>query len=340
MTENLTFLPMPVRVAPEREQRLKAAERRLQYFMPFLDEQLHGIFPNDLILLGAPTGMGKTDFALNIAASNAARGKVVAYFALEAEPLELERRMKYRRLLGMAWADFHNLGIVTPGLEECSFGRWMAGLCEDTLGQYDQRANQYLLEKHSKLRTLYRGREFTAENLTAAIRKVHEGVDLIVVDHLHYVDPGEGRDENAGLGDTTKAVRDIALEVGKPVLLVAHLRKRDGRAKQITATLDDFHGSSNITKIATQVITLDRAWSVKSPKWFYSPTFVSVLKDRRDGSNGITGVAYYDKRSQRYKQEYTAGRLEGGPGGQTWTECELGNYPKWARSHVPMEKIA
>ena len=79
-------------------------------------------------------------------------------------------------------------------------------------------------------------------------------VDLIVVDHLHYVDGDDDENEHKSLGDTVKAIRDVSLRIGRPIVLIAHLRKRDARAKQLVATLDDFHGSSNVVKICTQAI--------------------------------------------------------------------------------------
>jgi len=279
-------------------------------------------------------GMGKTDIALSIAAYNASRKKRVAYFALEAEPLELERRMKFRRILRLLF-DSRRESRDLSGTEDVTYGRWMAGLCEEITKPFAQLANQWMLETISTLETLYRGKHFTADNLASVIRSTHERFDLIVIDHLHYIDAADGMDENRALAETTKTLRDVALEIGKPVLLVAHLRKKDSRSKKLISEADDFHGSSNVTKIATQVITLDRAWNVEAPRWWYAPTFMSVVKERRDGADGYVAVMQYDKRKRTYSRDYTIGRI----GEQGWEAVEQGQQPRWATSHTRMEAI-
>ena len=61
------------------------------YFgIKYLDAALHGIKPNDLILIGASSGAGKTELCTHIAKTNAKLGKRVRYIALEAEKNEIE----------------------------------------------------------------------------------------------------------------------------------------------------------------------------------------------------------------------------------------------------------
>ena len=79
-----SFSRSPDRLDGELEERLAEAERALKYHHAFLDDYLRAILPADLILIGAPTGLGKTDLALNIATTNALLGKRVHYFALAA----------------------------------------------------------------------------------------------------------------------------------------------------------------------------------------------------------------------------------------------------------------
>lgn len=327
--EMVDFLTMPARVAEERASRHYQADRALNYQLRFLDDCIRAILPHDLVLLGAPTGMGKTDMALAIAMATAMRERRVAYFALEAEPLELERRTKFSWLSREAFSrNLQRRGAL-------NYTDWLLGRCDDIVGALDQEANQWMLSKLGGLRTFYRGQHFDAEDLQRAIETVHPYVDLIVVDHLHYVDATEDEDEHRSLGNTTKTVRDVSLRIGKPILLVAHLRKRDPRTRQLVPTLDDFHGSSNITKIATQVITIERASCIEAPKWFLSPTFMSVLKDRRAGVTGLVALTQFDRRSRQYSDEYTLGRLV--KGGTEWEQIKPGDTPEWATGHRQME---
>jgi hypothetical protein len=323
------FLPMPARLAGERDRRAFAAARAMSYHLRFLDDYLRAILPHDLILLGAPSGAGKTDMALAIALSCAMNEHRVAYFALEAEPDELERRTKYSWLSRTA----HARGLTKRG--DLNYTDWLLNRCDDVVGDIDAEADQWMLEKLGGLRTFYRGRHFDASNLANAIDAVYEYVDMIIVDHLHYVDADEDQDEHRALGDTMKRVRDVSLRIGKPILLVAHLRKKDPRAKQLVPDLEEFHGSSNITKIATQVISIAPATPIERPKWWLAPTFMSVPKDRRSGKCPLVALTWFDVRTRTYADEYTLGRLI--RGGTEWEQLKLSDRPGWAHGHKQME---
>jgi hypothetical protein len=310
MTLPKEFATMPARLHRERERRVAQAAKALQYYNPFLDDCLRAILPNDLILLGAPTGLGKTDLALSIALSNAMHERRVAYFALEAEEMELERRVKFAWLCNEAYR--RNI----PRKGELNYSDWYLGRCEDIIGpDLDREADQHFLSNLGGMWTFYRGQRFDRGDLKKNVEAVHPLVELIVIDHLHYVDADDEENEHRALGDTTKTIRDLALVIGKPVLLVAHLRKKDGRSKALIPSIDDFHGSSNITKICTQAITLGRATGVELPdlKWWQAPTFMSVLKDRRAGAPPFVALTMFDKRTRRYDDTYTLGRLINSP---------------------------
>lgn len=322
-----SFDSMANRVVGELEGRLANAKRSLKYNNGFLDDILRGMLPHDLVLLGAPTGMGKTDLALNIATSNATQDKRVAYFALEAEPQELERRTKFALLSHEVHAE------RSERASDMNYTDWMRGDCEAICGHLNSQVENKMLRQLSGLHTYYRGEKFDQHNLHDEVMKAAVWADLIVVDHLHYIDTDTSESETKGLGDVVKTVRDLSLRIGRPVLLIAHLRKRDGRDKQILATIDDFHGSSNITKICTQAIVIEKARCVKPLKWHQAPTFMTVLKDRRGGITGLVALCHFDVRTKSYSNSYTLGRLV--KGGTDWEPLGLmDTAPRWAKHHV------
>lgn len=325
------FHSMPTRVASERTERLELAKHALAYQIAFLDDCLRAILPHDLVLIGAPTGLGKTEMSLGIAMANAVTGKRVAYFALEAEENELERRTKYKHIVATARRR------SVPGCMEINYSDWLLGRCEEIIGSIDHEANQFMLSRLSGLRTYYRGQHFDQADLRREVELVHAEVDLIIIDHLHYIDFDDDASEAKAVGDTVKAIRDVSLRIGKPVILVAHLRKKNHFSKQLVPTIDDFHGSSNITKICTQAITIERAPSVEIPdlKWWQAPTFMSILKDRRLGAPPYVALLMFDKRSGSYDQKYTLGRLT--DGGSKWEQVVPGDAPSWAKNHRPLE---
>lgn len=319
------FKPFASRIYGEAERRLDMAARAIRYHLGFLDDCLRGILPHDLILIGAPTGIGKTDMALNIAASNAMHGKRVHYFALEAEPDELERRTKFALLSRRMYAARH------PMADAMNYADWLLGRCEEFCAVHNEDVERECADKLRTLHTFYRGAHFGPEDLAREVFTVHDASDLIVIDHLHYIDASDNEDEHRALGDTVKTIRDISLRIGKPVILIAHLRKRDQRAKQLVATIDDFHGSSNITKICTQAIALEHAYDIEPTKWYLAPTFITVLKDRRAGAPRVVALADFDRRTKGYATPYTLGRIESG----RWEELPMGSVPSWAKHHRP-----
>ncbi len=324
-----SFRTMPVRVAGELSERVQNAERALRYHHPFLDDCLRALLPNDLVLLGAPTGLGKTDLALNIAATNAMLGRHVHYFALEAEPRELERRTKFAMLSNLAHDSRH------PQAGELNYADWLLARCEHICEQFNGQIERHMQRKLGTLWTYYRGQVFGAKDLQRQIMDVHETTDLIVIDHLHYIDYDADEQETRAVGDVVKTIRDVSLRIGKPVILIAHLRKREQGSRRLIATLDDFHGSSNIVKICTQAITIERCHVVDAPKWYLAPTFMSVLKDRRAGAPPFVALTNFDRRKKSYEATYTLGKLT--KGGSEWQQLEINDRPSWAHNHKALE---
>ncbi len=322
----------------EREERARDGKQKLAYGMEFLDDHLRGIFPHDLVLIGAPSGIGKTEIALSIASHNASRGKRVTYLALEAEPRELERRIKFRLMARLAW-DERNRQLRTgkhisgvPFLADLDYAMWRGNEHSAFVDGFDLEAEAMVNETLRTLSTFYRGKHFNAEDLAKVIREQADKTDLVVVDHLHYVDAMDSSDDNTAISETTKSLRTVALEVGKPVIAIAHLRKKDSRSAMLTPSIDDFHGSSNLTKIATQVVTIDRATWIEQPSTTVSPTAFSVVKDRRGGARRLVALTMFDLTRNTYLPGYTLGRAEAGK----WKPLETSQLPHWARNHRAM----
>ncbi|MBV8760126.1 MAG: AAA family ATPase [Deltaproteobacteria bacterium] len=322
------FRTAPTRIAGERDRRLALAARALLYHHAFLDDLLRGLQPHDLVLLGAETGAGKTELGTAVARANAMAGKRVYYFALEAEPDEIERRSKYAIIAELA----EKAGDARRS--ELNYPDWLVGNCEDICERYNARADQLIAEKLSKLHTYYRGANFGHADIQRMFERIRGHAELVVLDHLHYVDI-EDENEHRGFKATVKLIRELALSAGVPVILIAHLRKRDQRARQVVPHIEDFHGSSDIIKICTQVVQLAPAHILESPKWFYAPTFVHVPKDRRGGATGFVACCYFDRRFRAYAPHYTLGRLTSG--GTDWEPIRPGDAPRWARRHRDME---
>jgi replicative DNA helicase len=322
----LAFEPATQRLAGEKVERTELGMRALPYNHAFLDDYLRCIMPNDLVLLGAETGAGKTELARWIAASNAIAGKRVYYFALEAEPREIERRTKYSIIAELVFQ--HHIRI--PG--GLNYIDWYRGMLERYLHEVDAEADRIFAEKYQTLHTYYRGSSFSHEHIRKLFLAYQDQADLFILDHLHYVDI-EDDNENRGFKQLVKTIRDISIAIGRPVILVAHLRKSDRRQKQIVPHREDFHGSSDIIKIATDIILIAPALAQPSNRDGIANTFFSVQKAREAGATRLVALSAFDRRTRQYAGHYTLG-YETKPG--EWEALGTAEVPSWAHRHEPL----
>jgi hypothetical protein len=316
------------RVDSEREERTALGRNRLSFGVHFLDVALKGIFANDLILLGAKTGRGKTHLATLIAMTNAAKGKHVFYFALEAEKKEIERRQKFTLLSEMVRAGC----AATRNWERAdrmNYLDWYAGDLEDITGPYEASVSEAIGKKYATLHTYYREQDFYAEHFEALVMQHQAEADLFILDHLHYVD-SEDPNDNRGYKTIVKKVRDTALRIGKPVVVIAHLRKSDRRSGRLVPDEEDFHGTSDVPKMATKIVLLAPAFDYDSGDPHLWPTYISPAKCRPDGSRTrYVGRVLFDQRTGKYLDDYEIGTMTADA-----TKFEIADarkIPRWAR---------
>jgi replicative DNA helicase len=324
--EQPKFIAAPDRLAGEREERIELGRRTLSFGVKFLDNALGGILPRDVVLLGAKTGVGKTALATSIALQNAVAGKRVHYFALEAEEREIERRMKFQLVASL----YFQSGAYAK--TEIRYLDWYKGKLDDVLGPFEDRADTALRKGLGNLKTFYRERSFTSDDFARKLEQIKTETDLVVLDHLHYVDSDDDN-ENRGYKRTVKQVRDAAIESGKPVILVAHVRKGDRRYEPLVPTVEDFHGSSDIPKIATKAAMIAPAYDQPNQLPYLWNTYIQVAKCRLDGAvTRYVGLAVFNSRLNVYENDYTLGRLT--EGGKKFEPVDASDLPGWAKQTV------
>lgn len=316
------FKSVAERIAAERTKRLELAGRVLTFGVRFLDVALGGIFPNDLVILGAKTGRGKTALATRIALRNAAQGKRVHYFALEAEEDEIERRMKFSLL-----AEWFRERRNYDALRRLNYLDWYSGKCDEDTAKIEPLVDEMIGSKYRTLRTFYRSADFYAEHFEQLAKQVQDESDLLILDHLHYVDSDDAN-ENAGYKRIVKKIRDTALDAGKPVLVVAHLRKSSSnRMAEPVPGIEDFHGTSDVPKIATKAIILAPAPSEPGGDPNLCPTYIAPVKCRADGSRTrYVGRCLFDVRRGAYDDEYDLGQIDG----DDFVKVDEQYRPRWA----------
>lgn len=273
----------------------------LSFGVNYLDRATGGIYPNDIVTIGARSGVGKSEFATHIAIHNVLNGKRVHFFALEAEECEVERRIKYKLLADKYFTD----GSIYQRDAKLSYASWYAGLHDATFEKYEKEVAEEFEKKFSNLHTIYRTNSFGIKEFEQALLSIQHETDLVIVDHLNYFDFDDDN-ENKALTDIVKRIRDLALLSCKPIVLVTHVRKKDRKDQSILPDIEDIHGTSNVSKIATKIIMLGPGKET-SQKFKYS-TYFRVAKNRINGSvSRYVARSDFDIRSNSYDQEFQIG---------------------------------
>lgn len=304
----------------------KNARAGLRRFgIQFLDDALVGITPSDLVLLGAPSGVGKTQLCCSIALANMQDGKRVHFMALEAEEFEIERRLKYQ-ILSHRFFEAKKRGIAPPGIR-LSYDKWVLGDFVNELTEFELEAAKLLERDYQNLFLFYKQDRFSLPDLIENVVANADESDLFIIDHVHYFDLDDDN-ENRAMREIAKTVRSLALEERKPIILVAHLRKRDRQNEELVPGIDEFHGSSDLTKIATKVITIAPGGRTKDGCF---ETFFRIPKNRMNG--GVTrfiGRVMFDPRKNAYESTYKVGR-SGLTKKTGFEELAHDLSPEWAR---------
>lgn len=253
-------------------------EKPLTFANKFLDMAFRGIFKDDLILFGAPTGVGKTQFSTNIAVQNVMQGKRVHFIALESSIGEINNRIRYANLANFYFMD----GDRQYTDRKLNFPDWLLGRFDGALAKYLPQAKA-AQEELKNLHIHYGSNSFTVTDLLKLAADVAGETDLIIVDHVHYFDLNDHKNENTGLKEIAQSARNITQNLEAPMLLIGHMRKKDKRSPEICPSMDEFHGSSDLSKIATKVVTMSGGPMVpgESTK---SYSYLRILKNRFDGS--------------------------------------------------------
>lgn len=287
----------------EYEARQREQGKIMCFGVEYLDHATRGIFPDDLVLLGAPSGMGKTQLCCIIALANMNRGHKVHYIALEASRYEIERRLKYPMICERYYKAPFKKGKL-------SYADWLAGKFSKELEAIEVEVAFDFEAKYKNLFLFYKQERFDAQKLVEAVSYASSETDLIIVDHVHYFD-WDDESDNRAIKNIAITARDLALEQGKPIILVAHLRKRDRHNDELCAGLDEFHGSSELTKVATKVITI--APGMPNADGLYE-TYFRVAKNRIDSQpTRYVAREWFDPKGGGYAPN----RYEIGPANQS-----------------------
>ena len=292
------FIGFGKSIQTERVKRLVKVQDSVPYGIDFLDDTFRTIDRDDLILIGAYSGAGKTELVSEIGMKATIEGRRVGFFPLEAAEGEIEARIKFKAV-SSAWAEHGGKTIL-------DYHSWVDGVYDQLLDTIERKIDQKL-GMYNGLQLFYRHKKFTIHDFRKIFNKHAEKFDLIIVDHLHYFDI-DGDNENRAYKQMMMEIRDLVLVHNVPVILVAHLRKKASpRGNPLLPTLDDFHGSSDIAKICTKAFVMAGGQALGANRY---ATYGQVVKCRKNGSLGkYVGQMVWNTKYNQFEEGYKLGKL-------------------------------
>ena len=262
-----------------------------------LDETLSGFQPSDMIVLAARPSVGKTAFALNIAANLAIREhKSVLLFSLEMAKMQLTQRLlcmqgriNSRRLQTgyLARREFPKLTTAASQLQSAPI-------------YIDDSAGINILELRSKTR-----------------RHVSQyDLDLIVIDYLQLMrghsTQRAARFENrqTEIAEISRSIKELARELRIPILALSQLNREADREEGGGPRLSQLRESGAIEQDADVVIMMSRLADYKrgkrsadetpAPDPILEKTVIMNVAKQRNGPTGKFRLLF-DKDIQRFE---------------------------------------
>jgi replicative DNA helicase len=248
--------------------------RTLPSSFTMLDHHIFGLNPSDLILIAGRPGMGKTAFALNIAAGAAKLrpDKDIVIFSLEMSRLQLVTRL-----------------ISTEARVDSKQMR------EGQIYNEDWTRIREGVEILSRLRMYFDdGTGVSIGEMKAKLRRV-KNLGLIVIDYLQLMSTGR-KDGNRSLevGEITRGLKLMAKEFDVPIILASQLsRAASQRGKgEKRPLLTDLRDSGTIEQDADIVIFLHREGYHDNPEAANDPNFnpnkcECIIAKNRQGETGV-----------------------------------------------------
>ncbi len=258
-------------------------EKIISFGYDWLDEQLTGIFPGELVIVGSETGCGKTTFCTNIIYKTSNKHKCAVYAledrledygikALYFKLGKIKKRYEGVNAVNYDWNDYRR-NVIT----------------DDKFVQYLNEAKKELANSNivfAKVDTM-----MNIDLLEALIEEQSkQGVKLFLIDHLHYFDLTGGDDSKADYIEKIMVrIRTLQRRTNAAIIMIVHYKKLYGKKP----TLDSFKDSISIVQNANYVINLwrDRTVDKKEKDTQYKTNFY-IPKARNPNGEGMIEVEF------------------------------------------------
>ncbi|MBQ8568590.1 MAG: replicative DNA helicase [Oscillospiraceae bacterium] len=237
-----------------------------------LDNVISGLNKSDLIILAARPGMGKTSFALNVAA-NVCRNtadKEVVVFSLEMSKEQLVTRM----LSAESLVDSDHLikgNITNADWEKLAGGANRMSMMNLYL---DDTAGITVVQMKAKLRRL-------------------KNVGLVVIDYLQLMNSGKKAESRVNeISEITRQLKLMAKELNVPVITLSQLSRSVESRPDKRPQLSDLRESGSIEQDADIVLFLYRDGYYNKDKTEDVNLAECIVSKNRHGETGTVNLRW------------------------------------------------
>lgn len=306
-----------------------------------LNDPLIAIAKDELVVIGADTGSGKSTLGLQLAQHNSKKGKKVALYYLEGGHLEAIARMKWKDICEEYYKNYKGAGI------EMDYRKW-------SLNKFNSQEEEYILKEiedkqYKKWKDVYKDnlmiykieRDFTKEKLLMSILSFHDllvkndsgnlDLDLIVIDHLQYFSLTRPEREIFEITEILREVKTMTEKWHVPVVLISHLRKKS-KDRGLPGN-EDFYGTSNISKIANTAIIVSSCTKEEDIKNNIYVTALRITKSRIGLRQNYCMLVKYFLNESRYDDKYLLCKLDNFGNILNEEGLDYEELPKWAKEN-------
>jgi len=247
-----------------------------------IDRILHGLQPENLIILAARPGMGKTALSLGMARNVATQtGRPVVFFSMEMGTLELTKRM----LAMEARVDAERLW--TAKLSEPDWGKisHAVGRLAEAQLFIDDNPHCTVMEMRAKARRL---------------RARYGDLGLVVVDYIQLMSPSSTkRSENrqVEVSEMSRGLKILARELECPVVALSQLNRQLEYRTDKRPMLADLRESGGLEQDADIVMFIYRD-EVYNPESDDRGKAEVIIAKHRNGATGKAELAFLPQRAE------------------------------------------
>lgn len=248
---------------------------------PDLDIMLGGFEKGKMYVIGGRPSMGKTAYALNIAARMARGEHTVMYFSLEMSQTEVAKRV-----LGIG------TGIPMKKMKICK----LSDAEEAKIFEYKEKLNKYLLINDTSYQTMP-GIMTEVIGKNAELSASGQRIECVVIDHLQLISSSASKytDRRNQIGEASRMCKIMAKELNIPVIILSQLSRASKDRTSYTPRLTDLRESGDIEQDADVVILLHR-------DGYYDPDAnqkeaKAYIAKNRDGRVGVVKYSWYSDKN-------------------------------------------